>query len=452
MACIVPENLATNEQHPYHRLLDAAFNINLKFNALSKSKFIFQGDVAYRKILGFPASHCTRIEEKLSASNIQNYCSASFEFLYSLNQYDETHPQWDEAFLNSDQFILYRMLLVKQLSNLFDSNNVLVDPMVKKEIQAFVQQKLKCSSEVALSNILSQSFLMTQPADKDVLLDQLGHAHAVSDLAYIADAIRVDIGYMSTQLTPQDLLGFAVEQYLKADSDQIILGYHHSSKLTAEFSEHFYSDVEGAIIATKAFIDTISNQTLLKQTGTMNTYISVVLSEINQISHQIKILTAEVNLSMTDVLQKLTDFSSLLNKEFPKLTIKAASSELIKKEIASNAKYIAELESYIENEDKNAKKEEKSSMGFFRSEIPRDKIGRNHKHSRKDKIMSALALKNALENLDKGQEINAYDWNNEIFTTSKHLKPLVSHILREHKQESLSALFLAHTISQALVA
>jgi hypothetical protein len=123
-----------------------------------------------------------------------------------------------------------------------------------------------------------------------------------------------------------------------------------------------------------------------------------------------------------------------------------------KKETLSNAKYIAELEKYKISEDKIATTEEKPSLGFFRSTLLRDQIGRGHKHSRQDKITSAVALKTALENIDSGTPVDSYDWSKEIFTTSKHLKVIVNAILREHKKDSLSALFSEHTPSQEHVA
>ncbi len=289
LAPVVTNHLAADATHPYHCFLELAFAIHLKLNASPHAEFILQGDSLYRKMLGFPPEHDVRIEDKINAANIQDYLNQSFDFLCSLNQY-ETNVNWDTPFQNHDQFILYRMLFVKQLANLIDPNNTHVDKLVVDDIKAFVRLKLNSNPDIAFDDILHQALLITSETDDETINDRLGNPRSLTALSYIADAVRVNIAYMSTSLSPQKLINFEASHFLNKGSDRTILGYNASGNLIPEFSDHFYRKIQETIATTTAFMATIKTHSLLQQTGTVRIYTQVVLNEIAGINQQITVL------------------------------------------------------------------------------------------------------------------------------------------------------------------
>ena len=289
---VVPDHLAADGSHPFNRLLETAFTINVQLNAASNPSLIIRGDLQYRKMLGLPPDYFSHIDAQITIANVESYLTASFDFLCTLNRY-EPNATWDKPFPNSDEFILYRMLLVKELANLVDPNNTRVDELVKAEVKTFAREKLNCNPNIAFDDVLNQALLIKRvKADEEegFITDPLGRQHCLTDLAYLADAVRVDIAYVSTPLTPKDLLYFEATHFISQGEDKIIVGYNASGKLIPEYSDNFLRTVNTAIADTTSFLHVISSRDLLKQTGTLRIYIQVIFAEIAELKRQIAVL------------------------------------------------------------------------------------------------------------------------------------------------------------------
>lgn len=286
MAPVVDDHIQPNSEHPYHRFLKASLAIDLKLNASTNASMILHGDTHYRQILGLSNAHTQTLEDKITPSNIKDYLDNSFNFLCSLNDYQH-HCGWREPFQHHDHFILYRMLLIKQLANFADPNNTRVDKLVKLDIKRFAQEKLNCNADIAFDDILNQALLIEKSAHGGSIKDQLNKSHALSELSFIADAIRVDIAYCSTALCPQQLIQFEMQDYIKNNNDTLLLGLNTDDPLIPAYSEDFYNDINTAITSTEAFIKHIQTRPLIIQTKTIDRYYEAISSEIETITLQI---------------------------------------------------------------------------------------------------------------------------------------------------------------------
>jgi hypothetical protein len=310
LALVIPDNTPLNAEHPYHQLLETTFAIQLKFNANPKAKFVFQGDSDYRKKLGLSSDSVNRIDDQLTLSTIQDYLMHSFNFLCTLDHFEET-DQWDKPFQHTPAFMVYRMLLVKQFANLTDPNNLRVDPLIKDAIKAFAKQRLNCDPEVAFDDILNQALLVAPSGKGGSINDKLGNPCSISDLSYIADAIRVDVAYVSSPLSPQQLISFEADLFLRQNADQMILGCHAPTALIPECSVHFSKKITQAIATTVAFIEIIKTRELLTQTHATPCYLRVVQNETARLITQINTILslpkdASVPLNQVPLQEALT--------------------------------------------------------------------------------------------------------------------------------------------------
>ncbi len=287
LASVVADHVAADEHHPYYHLIKTAFSINLKLNAAANQAFIFRGDNQYRQLLGSPQDDVAHREDSITSQTIQRYLTASFDFLCSLNQYNNTITSWTQAFQNNDEFILYRMLLVKQLANLADPNNHRVDPFIKEEIKLFARQQLKCNPDIAFDDILNQALLIKPDPDAGFLRDTFGYSRSLNDLAYVADAVRVDIAYVSTSVSPKDLICFEAEHHIRRSGSKLIFGYNSLEHLIPQHSSQFSALLDATMTTTLNFIDAIKGHDLLQQTGTMKIYLQVVLHEAQELKEKI---------------------------------------------------------------------------------------------------------------------------------------------------------------------
>lgn len=289
LAPVVADQVAADEHHPYHHLITTAFTLNLKLNAAANQELIFRGDNHYRQLLGSPPDSVAHSEDAITTQTIQDYLTRSFDFLCSLNQYNSA-MQWTQAFQNNDEFILYRMLLVKQLANLADPNNSRVDDLIKNDIRDFARQKLNCNPDIAFDDILNQALLIKADPQAGTILDTFGDPRSLNDLAYVADAVRVDIAYVSTSVSPKDLIYFEAAHFISQGEDKTIFGYNSFGKLIPHYLDEFSEQVNAAIAATTDFIEAIKVRDLLQQTGTIRIYTQVILDEIKGLREKINLL------------------------------------------------------------------------------------------------------------------------------------------------------------------
>lgn len=320
LAPILPDSMiASAKEHPYYPLLVSAQRLNFALSRDDNRAFILMGDAGYREMLGLPATvPGDRIENTLHAGNIRQYLQASFNFLYSLNQTGatDTVDSLDKPFENSKEFNLYRMLLIKQLACLADPNNLRIDEAIRREIYKFAQERLQIDPTVVFDDVLNQSLFIQREAGGPSIQDPLMFERSVADLECVAEAIRVDMAYASTSMTPRLLIAMEAKDFLiqMGDTEKTIFCYGNSKAvLIPEVSESYVERIRNTIATTRAFIVDMANRDVLIKSNALKSYLRDSMQEIAQLHQAI--------ISLDQMLGNASKFNS------PELS---AASELLK--------------------------------------------------------------------------------------------------------------------------
>lgn len=297
LAPIVAPEEAVDELHPYYQMLVTAQRFNYALTQDPNKGSIFIGDADYRAMLGLRIdSPSDRIEAKINAGNIQSYLNHSLDFLYSLNKplkIDDS-TNLDTPFVNTKEFVLYRTLLIKQLAHLADPSNPRVSNEVRREIERFAREKLHIDPKVVFDDVLHQGLFIQQ----DTLsprLKYLGRERPVSDLEYIADAIRLDLAYASKPVTPRMMIAQEAVDFLFDKGEKTIFSYGRSAdELPPETTVEYVEKIRDTIATTRAFMAALAERNTLKKTGALASYVHDCIREIKNLREQIAALDREV--------------------------------------------------------------------------------------------------------------------------------------------------------------
>tara|TARA_R110000868_G_scaffold32183_7_gene117318 strand:+ start:22322 stop:25054 length:2733 start_codon:yes stop_codon:yes gene_type:complete len=280
----------------YTKLLHTAQKLNFLLSNDINNEFILTGDTEYRKRLGLNInSNNEDIIFKINSRNINKYLNTSFSFLYSLNKPDVI----DQPIENSNEFILYRTLLLKQLANLVNSNNNCIEKSIKKEILLAVKAKFKVDPNIVIDDIFNQSLFAKNENQKCTLSikDPLGNECLICDLEFISDAIRLDLSYISQPITPKMIIDIEASEFLfnKKPSHCFLFGYNHDSILVPEISKKYVEKLITTITVSKEFIFKIINNNLLGSLRYLNYYLDYSIKEVSNLSNNIAKLVSFIN-------------------------------------------------------------------------------------------------------------------------------------------------------------
>lgn len=84
---------------------------------------------------------------------------------------------------------------------------------MRREIERFAREKLHIDPKVVFDDVLHQGLFIQQDIDSP-RLKYLGRERPVSDLEYIADAIRLDLAYTSKPVTPRMMIAQEAVDFL----------------------------------------------------------------------------------------------------------------------------------------------------------------------------------------------------------------------------------------------
>lgn len=290
LAPVVDEAVAPDKKHPYSLMLVAAQRFDDALHKIEKES-IFLGDAQYRAMLGLPIeSGSERMENKISSANIEEYLNSSFNFLYSLNKSSKVDSanNLDTPFNNSNEFILYRTLLIKQLANLYDSNNLGVDSEVRSKIEKFVEKKLLLNAKIVLDNALNQMLFIEPDQDGPRINSPLEVPLSVEHLGYVADVIRVDLAYASKPMTPSMFIELEASSFLVSKAQKTIFSHHNSShELRVAHNPKYAELIKQTIETTHEFVSAMSENNGLVKSGALSSYLHGVLREVQTLKGQI---------------------------------------------------------------------------------------------------------------------------------------------------------------------
>lgn len=284
LARIVDPTEKADAQHPYHEMLIRAQRFNFALTR-AKNEFILRGDSTYRKMIGLGGAPSKRIENKINAGNIQRYLNASYDFLYSLNKGFRIEGSFsDKPFDNTPEFILYRTLLLKQLASLADPSNPRVTDEVRREISKFAREKLHIDPKVVFDDILHQGLFLQKDDESPKLQDVALVGYPVSELRYIADAIRLDLAYVSKPITPRMMIAQEASDFLLGKSEKTMFSYEESKQtLQPDATTEYVEKIKDTIATTDEFITEMAKRNTLKKNGALASYIHDCKNEIEDL-------------------------------------------------------------------------------------------------------------------------------------------------------------------------
>jgi len=285
-------------------LLEAAHRLNFFLAKNSDNPFILHGDSQYRIMLGLQNSD-HNIDYKINSRNIFNYLNNSYNFLYSLDK----GIAINQPLFHSNEFIIYRMLFLKQLANYVNPNNFHIEKSVKKEICTFVKEKLFIAPKVILDDIFNQGLFSPYNIIKSsdqIITDPLNKDLSKNDLEFISEAIRVDIAYTTKTITSKMLLDLEAKDFIStlSDNEKILLGYNNEINLTPEISKKYLEKILISITNSRLFILTIIDKNLTGNSNFLNFYLEEANNEISRLCNSIESL---INLIKN---QELPDYNS----------------------------------------------------------------------------------------------------------------------------------------------
>lgn len=285
IAPVVPDTVPADANHPYHRLVNTAFTVNTRLNFAPNHNHILIGDKQYRKFLGLGTRPDVHLETQLDPTNIDEYLQASFDFLCSLNPYMDLHDTqdaWEKPAANTDMYNLYRMLLVRQLADLWNPTNFHIDNAIKQSIATFLTEKLECDASIALTAVRNQSLLVKEAEQHAICIqNDIGTSLAISNLAAAAAAISVDMAYdVSKPKSPKYLVELAAKESLTSNDSQLFFAINTEDQIQPETADNYPGLINQAIKDTNAFIHTLQTRDLLVKTGVLRLYIMEVQKTI----------------------------------------------------------------------------------------------------------------------------------------------------------------------------
>lgn len=317
------------------------------------------GDKTYRDMLGLPKKDPTETQQALgikdslqvNADNIDEMLENSYGFLMSLTKTQLVkykvdgeeqekvkmdkygNPEIELSF--SNEFYLYRMMLLKQLASIWDPNNTHIRPDVQVKIRNFVKDRLGLDAELIFDDILSQKrFLHAHREDTD------GQQHMIFpsirdpyNLQNVMNALRVDAAYSRTTITPRHLLQSELSEFMAERATlgifkRAIIALQHrfnksspspedviasrtkgvfamgdmSEVLKVDATAAFVQDIATYVDNTEAFMKCLQRKHFLHGNGTYEQY-------KKQVSYQVYKEMIEIHLEITDLAEELKEAS-----------------------------------------------------------------------------------------------------------------------------------------------
>lgn len=279
LACcrrIVPnKNQAAEHPNPYHNLCNIAGSLFKKQEFQPRAKYIFDGDNFYRGMLGIAkAPNKTPINE----ATIDKYLETSYTFLLSLCTKVTPGVSIDpliQQVIVTDDFILYRMLLLKQLASLCTLENTSVTNEVKESIKNFVKKRFNLDPQVVFDDLNNQKFLLNREVQTSLMYtNSNGIPLYEVALENITQAICLDLAYNAINFKLTDVLQHYIDKFKEQQGrpQSLFACNQAEQELNPLSTKEYISTVRKYCRNTKAFLDMSESNEALTTTNIITCY------------------------------------------------------------------------------------------------------------------------------------------------------------------------------------
>lgn len=292
-------------ENPYSYLCETAQNLFKKFEPLYASSPIFYGDAEYRQMLGIPRGDYGEI---VSSENIDSRLKNSYAFLLSLCQKVRPGLSLDpliQQALVTDEFILYRMLLLKQLSTLCSLENKEVTAEFKTKIKAFIHDRFNIDPNVILDDLANQRFLLNKEVQTSFTYkNKDGFMVTEVELDNITQAIGLDIAYNSMSFQLKDVLDYYVTEFLNHQGTQPLEFFAYNAteqELNPQATQQFVGIITRHCYNTATFLQASVTNNALITTNILDCYRYNVSLQVYRTQLRIAKCLAELNTEQSNI-------------------------------------------------------------------------------------------------------------------------------------------------------
>lgn len=264
------------KQNPYQFLCNTALNLFKQYEPLYASNLIFLGDPEYRQMLGISRAE---YGAPITAENIDSHLKNSYAFLLSLCEKIAPGLGLDplqQPARVSDEFILYRMLLLKQLATLASTENKEVNSEVKLKIKQFIQNRFNQDIKILFDNLANQMFLLNKEVQTSLIYKN-SDQFIVTDveLDNIIQAITLDVVYNSVSFKLADVLTYYIDDFLHHRNQKRteIFAYNRlEQELTPQGTKQFVTIIADYCSNTSDFLQASTRNKALTATNILDCY------------------------------------------------------------------------------------------------------------------------------------------------------------------------------------
>lgn len=253
---------------------------------------ILAGNDDYRRIMGWGhlETGLTCRDEKLigpmTKDKIDEYLNNSLMFLWSLDTKALPKSLTGE-YEYTNEYTIYRTLLIKQLAELTDHAHPNFNPSLKRKILTFAKEKLyledpkRVFREIQHEGYITESLSVHNAgAEKGFKTHKDG----------IVDAIRVGLTYDVKNLTSKTLIQQEIKNALLMDSKKNLLGFNTDvpEALGVSPNSQYCGRVKTAIEDTEKLYNEISQNPILSHFGVPQIFIETVLEDVRLVNEKIE--------------------------------------------------------------------------------------------------------------------------------------------------------------------
>lgn len=310
------------QHNPYSHLCDTALNLFKKYEPLYASNCIFLGDPEYRQMLGIARRDQG---EPITAENINIYLNNSYAFLLSLCHKIKPGLGLDplqQSARVTDEFILYRMLLLKQLAAISESDNKEISNEVKIKIRLFIQKHFNQDTKIIFDDLENQMFLLNKEDQSSRIYKNNDHFEVLdTELDNILQAISLDIAYNSKNFTFIDVLGYFIDTFLKELGTQpaAIFAYGKAEQeINPQGTNYYLKTLTQYCENTDAFLQKYKTNKTLTATNILDCYEYNISLQVYRT--QLRIVSSIKDINKLKATSETTEQIKLLLKSFQQLS------------------------------------------------------------------------------------------------------------------------------------
>lgn len=262
--------------------------------------------------------------EPLTAENINRYLDNSYAFLLSLCHKIKPGLGLDplqQSARVTDEFVLYRMLLLKQLAAISESDSKEISNEIKFKIRLFIQKYFNQDTKIIFDDLENQMFLLNKEAPNSRIYKNSDHFEVIdTELDNIFQAITLDMAYNSNNFRFIDILDYFINKFIKEYDSQsaTVFAYGKAEQeINPQGTKYYLKTLAQYCNNTTEFLKSAQTNTTLTATNLLDCYRYNISLQVCRT--QIRIICSIKEINKLKITNETTEQITLLLKSFQQL-------------------------------------------------------------------------------------------------------------------------------------